>query len=82
MPKFSVTAAFSVECYRDFEIEATDLEHALQELKRMDADDSLFQNYAPEYESADDHRIVEILDENRETVAEAIYIYSPEWKAI
>lgn len=74
MPKFNVCAAFSVQYYIKLQIEVPALEDALQELKRMDADGSLWEDSDPEYSTADDHRIVEIIDENNETVAEAIYI--------
>ena len=71
MPKFSVTVAYSVQCYADFEIEALDLDDAIDHIKKDE--DGFFENCLPEYDTADDHRIVEIIDENNETVAEAIY---------
>ena len=82
MPKFSVTAAFSVQCYLDVEIEAPDLQHALQELKRRDQDLSLWENWNPEYDTADEHRIVEISDENGEIVEGELYTDSDEWAKI
>jgi hypothetical protein len=66
IPKFSVTLAYSVQCYADLEIEATDLDDAISKISWSDA--------VPEYDTADEHRIVEILDEDNQTVAEAIYI--------
>ena len=65
MPKFSVTVAYSVQCYADFQIDALDLDDAISKITWSDA--------VPEYDTADDHRIVEIIDENNETVDEAIY---------
>lgn len=72
MPKFSVTVAYSVQCYADLEIEALDLNDAIDQIKKDE--DGFFENCLAEYDTADDHRIVEIIDENNETVAEAIYI--------
>jgi len=66
MPKFNVWAAFSVQCYLDVEIEATDLNDVISKITWSDAE--------PDYDTVDEHRIVAILDETDEIVAEAIYI--------
>jgi hypothetical protein len=71
MPKFNVWAAFSVQYYLDVEIEATDLDDAIDQIKK---NEDIWSDAEPDYETVDEHRIVAILDETDEIVAEAIYI--------
>lgn len=71
MPKFNVWVAFSVQCYLDVEIEATDLDDAIDQIKR---NEDMWSDAKPDYDTVDEHRIVAILDETDEIVAEAIYI--------
>lgn len=71
MPKFDVTIAHSVQCYATVEIEADNLAGAIQRV-RDDKERLLFAPCHPDWETSDDYRIVEVLDEDEDVVAEAI----------
>ena len=82
MSKYSVCAAYDVSVYIHLEIEADTFEDALKKLKAMDADNSLWEGGDVDYGSADEHRIVEIVDAHESVLVESLYLTDDEWEEI
>ena len=68
MPKYQVCVACEVTCYGEKEVEADNLEEAIESVKN--ALPLLTQSWG----SASDYRIVEVQDEKGDTIAENIDI--------
>ena len=82
MAKYSVCAAYDAPVYIHLEIEADTIEDVLKKLKAMDADDGLWDGGDVYYDSADEHRIVDITDAHDEVLVESLYLTDDEWEEI
>lgn len=80
MPTFTVTVACTVSAYGTHIIEAESQEDAMKQLKSMVDKDTLWDIVEPEWESADDHRIVDMTnDETKNEIINDLYFNSQEW---
>lgn len=82
MSTYTITAAFNVSCYIEKEIKADSEEEAKTKLVALAQNDALWSDWTVAYESAEQHRIVLLANEDGECLLEDIVYESPEWEAL
>jgi hypothetical protein len=72
MPNYTATLAYNAPFYADVEFEAASDEEAIEIAKRMAMDCD--GNYNGHIEWAEQHRVVDLVDENDDYIAEDVYV--------